>query len=154
MTIRLAEPKDIPRVIDLLRQVGQVHHELRPDLFRAGAQKYDEAALEALLKAPTRPIFVAIVDDVLMGYCFCIHQVTKDDPVLMDRKNLYIDDLCVDEACRGQGIAAALYAYALDYARKEGFDAITLNVWSGNSAERFYQKMGLKPQKVGMEFIL
>ena len=154
MTIRLAEPKDIPRVIDLLRQVGQVHHELRPDLFRSGAQKYDEAALQELLKDPTRPIFGAFVDDVLMGYCFCIHQVTKDDPVLCDRKNLYIDDLCVDEACRGQGIAAALYAYALDYARKEGFDAITLNVWSGNSAERFYQKMGLKPQKVGMEFIL
>ena len=154
MTIRLAEPKDIPRVIDLLRQVGQVHHELRPDLFRAGAQKYDEAALQELLKDPTRPIFAAIVEGTLMGYCFCIHQVTKDDPVLCDRKNLYIDDLCVDEACRGQGIAAALYAYALDYARKEGFDAITLNVWSGNSAERFYQKMGLKPQKVGMEFIL
>ena len=154
MTIRLAEPKDIPRVIDLLRQVGQVHHELRPDLFRAGAQKYDEAALQELLKDPTRPIFAAIVEGTLMGYCFCIHQVTKDDPVLCDRKNLYIDDLCVDEACRGQGIAAALYDYALDYARKEGFDAITLNVWSGNSAERFYQKMGLKPQKVGMEFIL
>lgn len=154
MTIRLAEPKDIPRVIDLLRQVGQVHHELRPDLFRAGAQKYDEAALQELLKDPTRPIFAAIVEGTLMGYCFCIHQITEGNPVLMDRKNLYIDDLCVDEACRGQGIAAALYAYALDYARKEGFDAITLNVWSGNSAERFYQKMGLKPQKVGMEFIL
>ena len=154
MIIRLAETNDIPRIIDLLRQVGQVHHELRPDLFRAGAQKYDEAALQELLKDPTRPIFAAIVEGTLMGYCFCIHQVTKDDPVLCDRKNLYIDDLCVDEACRGQGIAAALYAYALDYARKEGFDAITLNVWSGNSAERFYQKMGRKPQKVGMEFIL
>ena len=154
MTIRLAEPKDIPRIIDLLRQVGQVHHALRPDLFRSGAQKYDEAALQELLKDPTRPIFAAIVEGTLMGYCFCIHQITEGNPVLMDRKNLYIDDLCVDEACRGQGIAAALYAYALDYARKEGFDAITLNVWSGNSAERFYQKMGLKPQKVGMEFIL
>lgn len=154
MIIRLAENNDIPRIIDLLRQVGQVHHELRPDLFRAGAQKYDEAALEALLKDPTRPIFAAIVEGTLMGYCFCIHQVTKDDPVLCDRKNLYIDDLCVDETCRGKGIAAALYGYAVAYARKEGFDAITLNVWSGNSAEDFYQKMGLKPQKVGMEFIL
>lgn len=154
MIIRLAETNDIPRIIDLLRQVGQVHHELRPDLFRAGAQKYDEAALEALLKDPTRPIFAAIVEGTLMGYCFCIHQVTKDDPVLCDRKNLYIDDLCVDETCRGKGIAAALYEYTVAYARKEGFDAITLNVWSGNSAEDFYQKMGLKPQKVGMEFIL
>ena len=154
MDIRLAVPADIPRIIALLRQVGQVHHELRPDLFRAGAQKYDEAALERLLQDPARPVFAAIVDGQLCGYCFCIHQVTKDDPVLMDRKNLYIDDLCVDEACRGRGIAAALYAHTLEYARKEGFDAITLNVWSGNSAEHFYQKMGLRPQKVGMEFIL
>ena len=154
MDIRLAVPADIPRIIALLRQVGQVHHELRPDLFRAGAQKYDEAALERLLQDPSRPVFAAIVDGQLCGYCFCIHQVTKDDPVLMDRKNLYIDDLCVDEACRGRGIAAALYAHTLEHARKEGFDAITLNVWSGNSAEIFYQKMGLKPQKVGMEFIL
>ena len=154
MDIRFANTDDIPGMLELLRQVGQVHHAGRTDLFRAGAQKYDETALEALLKDPARPIFAAIVEGTLMGYCFCIHQVTKDDPVLCDRKNLYIDDLCVDEACRGQGIAAALYEYTVAYARKEGFDAITLNVWSGNSAEDFYQKMGLKPQKVGMEFIL
>ena len=152
MTIRLAEPKDIPRVIDLLRQVGQVHHELRPDLFRAGAQKYDEAALQELLKDPTRPIFAAIVEGTLMGYCFCIHQVTKDNPVLCDRKNLYIDDLCVDEACRGQGIATALYRYALECAQHLGAHSLTLNVWCGNeSAMRFYEKMGMKPRNIMME---
>ena len=154
MDIRLAVPADIPRIIDLLKQVGGVHHDLRPDLFRSGAQKYDEAALEALLLDPTRPIFGAYREGVLVGYCFCIRQVTEGDPVLCDRKNLYIDDLCVDEACRGQGIAKALYDHTLDYARREGFDAITLNVWSGNSAEVFYQKMGMQPQKVGMEFLL
>lgn len=154
MDIRFAASSDIPRIIDLLKQVGGVHHDLRPDLFRAGAQKYDEAALEALLRDPSRPIFAAIVDGVLMGYCFCVRQVVEGDSVLCDRKNLYIDDLCVDEACRGRGIAAALYAHVTDYARREGYDAITLNVWSGNSAEQFYQKMGMKPQKVGMEFIL
>ena len=154
MMICKAERRHIPGMIELLKQVGQVHHLGRPDLFRSGAQKYDEAALQELLKDPTRPIFAAIVEGTLMGYCFCIHQITRDNPVLMDRKNLYIDDLCVDETCRGQGIAAALYAHTVNYARKEGFDAITLNVWSGNSAESFYQKMGLKPQKVGMEFIL
>ena len=49
MNIRLAEKKDVSALIDLLKQVGQVHHEIRPDLFRSGAQKYDEAALEELL---------------------------------------------------------------------------------------------------------
>ena len=39
MEIRLAQTGEIPGMIDLLRQVGQVHHEIRPDLFRSGAQK-------------------------------------------------------------------------------------------------------------------
>ena len=154
MIIRLAETNDIPRIIDLLRQVGQVHHELRPDLFRAGAQKYDEAALEALLKDPARPIFAAIMEGTLMGYCFCIHQVTKDDPVLCDRKNLYIDDLCVDETARGKGVATALFRHVTAVAKAEGAKFITLNVWEGNSALRFYEKMGMKPRKVFMDLPL
>ncbi len=153
MTIRFAEPKDIPGMIDLLRQVGEVHHNIRPDLFRAGAQKYDEAALEALLKDPTRPIFIADLNGVA-GYCFCILQETKNDPVLRDRKVLYIDDLCVDEGCRGQGIATKLYSHTLNYARSLSCDAVTLNVWQGNDAQIFYERMGMKPQKTGMEVIL
>jgi len=141
-------------MIDLLKQVGQVHHEIRPDLFRAGAQKYDEAALEALLQEESRPIFIAEMEGVAVGYCFCILQITKDDPVLRDRKVLYIDDLCVDEGCRGQGIATGLYEYTLNYARSIGCDAVTLNVWYGNGAQKFYEKCGMQPQKTGMEFIL
>lgn len=155
MEIRFAQSRDIPGMLNLLRQVGEVHHQIRPDLFRSGAQKYDEAALEALLKNPDRPIFIAQNEGQVAGYAFCILQITKDDPVLRDRKVLYIDDLCVDEAQRGRGIAGALYQQVCQYARSIGCDAVTLNVWSGNdTAMAFYQKCGLKPQKVGMEFIL
>ena len=155
MEIRFADRRDIPGMIDLLQQVGEVHHQIRPDLFRSGAQKYDEAALEALLADPSRPILAAILQGKLAGYAFCILQETKNDPVLCDRKVLYIDDLCVDEAIRGQGIATALYARVLDYARELGCHAVTLNVWCGNdSAMGFYEKCGLKPQKIGMEVVL
>lgn len=155
MEIRFAQSRDIPGMLNLLQQVGEVHHQIRPDLFRSGAQKYDEAALEALLKNPDRPIFIAQNEVQVAGYAFCILQITKDDPVLQDRKVLYIDDLCVDEAQRGHGIAGALYQQVCQYARSIGCDAVTLNVWSGNdTAMAFYQKCGLKPQKVGMEFIL
>ena len=155
MEIRFAQSRDIPGMLNLLQQVGEVHHQIRPDLFRSGAQKYDEAALEALLKNPDRPIFIAQNEGQVAGYAFCFLQITKDDPVLRDRKVLYIDDLCVDEAQRGRGIAGALYQQVCQYARSIGCDAVTLNVWSGNdTAMAFYQKCGLKPQKVGMEFIL
>ena len=155
MNIRLARETDIPAMIRLLQQVGQVHHEIRPDLFRSGAQKYDEAALKSLLADKTRPIFIAEVEGAAAGYAFCILQVTENDPVLRDRKVLYIDDLCVDETCRGQGIATALYTHVTAYARELGCGAVTLNVWCGNDgAMKFYEKSGLKPQKIGMEMLL
>ena len=155
MEIRFADSRDIPGMIDLLQQVGEVHHRIRPDLFRSGAQKYDEAAMQALLADPSRPILAAVIDGKLAGYAFCILQETKNNPVLCDRKVLYIDDLCVDEAIRGQGIATALYQKVLEYARSLGCQAVTLNVWCGNdSAMKFYEKCGLKPQKIGMETIL
>ena len=155
MTIRFACENDIPQMLDLLLQVGEVHHQIRPDLFRAGAQKYDEAALKRLLKTSDRPILAAEEDGKMVGYAFCILQITKDDPVLCDRRVLYIDDLCVDESHRGRGIAGALYCRSLELAKELSCDAVTLNVWWGNdNALRFYENCGLQKQKVGMEKVL
>lgn len=152
MEIRLANKTDIPGMIHLLKQVGQVHHEIRPDLFRSGAQKYDAAALEQLLQDPLRPIFVGIEDGVMLGYCFCIIEEVKGDPVLRDGKNLYIDDLCVEETCRGKHVGSRLYDHVCGYAREIGCRSITLNVWCGNdSAMRFYETRGMKPRKIYME---
>ena len=72
MTIRFACEKDIPQMLDLLLQVEEVHHQIRPDLFRAGAQKYDEAALKRLLKTSDRPILAAEEGGKMVGYAFCI----------------------------------------------------------------------------------
>ena len=155
MNIRLANSRDIPGIIALLQQVGEVHHQIRPDLFRAGAQKYNEADLEELLKDPTRPIFAAAEGENLLGYCFCILEETTGNPVLMDDKTLYIDDLCVDEATRGKHVGKALYDHVKDYAESIGCRSVTLNVWCGNdSAMAFYEKRGLKPRKIYMEAML
>ena len=151
MNIRFAENKDIPAMIGLLRQVGQVHHQIRPDIFRPNAQKYNETALAELLRDPQRPIFIAEEGKVL-GYCFCILEETANHPVLMDEKTLYIDDLCVDENCRGKHVGQILYDHACRFARDQGCQTVTLNVWCGNdSAMAFYEKMGLKPRKIYME---
>lgn len=155
MEIRLANKTDIPGMIRLLKQVGQVHHDIRPDLFRAGAQKYDEAALEELLKDELRPIFVGIADGRMLGYCFCMIEEIREDPVLRDGKSLYIDDLCVEETCRGQHVGSRLYDHVCSYARSIGCRSVTLNVWCGNhSAMKFYETRGMKPRKIYMEAAL
>ena len=65
---------------------------------------------------------------------------------------MYIDDLCVDEACRGKHIGTALYAYVKDFAKSIGADSLTLNVWEGNdSAKAFYEHLGMSVQRTTME---
>lgn len=155
MNIRFATENDIPEMLNLLLQVGEVHHQIRPDLFREGAQKYNAADLRRLLSDPSHPIIAGEVDGKMAGYAFCILQDVKNDGALCDRKTLYIDDLCVDEKVRGAGVAPAIYQGVLDYARSIGCQAVTLNVWCGNDrAMHFYEKCGLKPQKIGMEYLL
>ena len=156
MNIRMAEEKDIPRIHELLSQVAMVHHRGRPDLFKCGQRKYTDDQLRDILRDPKRPIFAAAdEDDRLLGYAFCIFQQHQDDNILTDIKTLYIDDLCVDETLRGRHVGSAIYEAVLDFAREQGCYNVTLNVWSCNeSAMKFYQKCGLKPQKVGMEVIL
>lgn len=154
MNIRRADKRDMEKIKDLLNQVLTVHHNGRPDLFKANCRKYTDSELLELIKDDTRPIFVADEDGVL-GYAFCVIKETKNNNILTDIKTLYIDDLCVDENIRGKHVGTALFEYVKQYAKEIGCYNVTLNVWSCNeSAQQFYEKQGLKPQKTTLETIL
>ena len=152
--IRRATLADIDRLNDMLLQVQRLHAEGRPDIFqlRPGAKKYTSEELAAILADDDTPVFVYEDSGLVMGYAFCIYQVTKETDSLCGRKVLYLDDLCVDEPYRGRHIGRKLYEFVLDTARANGCDSVTLNVWRVNpSAERFYQSMGMQPLKTMME---
>ena len=155
-TVRKADRKDIPAILNLLVQVDMVHHQGRPDLFRGPATKYSAAQLEEILAREETPVFVC--EDPagkILGHAFCVYEQITGDPVRTDIRTLYIDDICVDESCRGRGVGKSLYRHVLDYAKTLGFYNITLNVWCCNpGAVRFYESLGLKPQKIGMEQLL
>ena len=155
MEIRFAEAKDVTGILALLRQVGQVHHQGRPDIFRKGAQKYGASQVLAMLNSSKTPIFVAVEGEKVVGYGFCQVKIYENDPVIADHTEVYIDDLCVDENCRGQGIGQAIYKEIIRYAKMRKADSITLNVWCCNeNAMKFYEKLGFQPQKIGMEVLL
>lgn len=156
MNIRRAEVRDMDGINSLLLQVCMVHHNGRPDLFKAGGKKYTDDELIAIIQDDRTPIFVAVDEtETVLGYAFCIFQQHIGNNILTDIKTLYIDDLCVDENIRGQHIGKHLYERVLEFAKESGCYNVTLNVWSLNeSAMKFYEKCGLKPQKIGMETIL
>ncbi len=155
MYIRRAKIEDMDGINKLLEQVLMVHYEGRPDLFKSGAKKYTDEELMEIIKDDNKPIFVMTDDKDVYGYAFCVYTQYVDNNILTDIKTLYIDDICVDENARGKAIGSRIYEYVKKYAKDEGFYNITLNVWSCNpTAMKFYESMGLKPYKVGMEHIL
>lgn len=155
MEIRRAEARDIDGLNRLLRQVLEVHHKGRPDLFKGGVKKYTDGELTQMISDDSKPIFAAFENGELLGYAFCVIKQYPCDNILTDIKTLYIDDLCVDENSRGKHIGTALYEYVKGYAKSIGCYNITLNVWECNpSAKRFYEHLGLLPQKTGMEMLL
>lgn len=155
MNIRMAQEKDVNRMLELLKQVNLVHHEGRPDLFKVNT-KYSKEQLKNIINDVNTPILVATnQDDVLMGYALCIFKQHKNDSILTDIKTLYIDDLCVDENCRGQHIGKNLYNAVVSFAKDNNCYNLTLNVWNCNpNAMKFYEACGLVPQKITMEKIL
>lgn len=155
-TIRRAADKDIPRLIDLLHEVLELHARIRPDIFIPGTTKYTEEELAAILADELTPVYAAVdSSDRLIGYAFCILKEQPFSNNMVPFKSLFIDDLCVDEACRGAHVGEALFEHVKQEARRLGCYEVTLNVWTGNDgAERFYEKMGMQTKERQMELII
>lgn len=156
MDIRRAEEKDIPRIIELLGQVLQIHADIRPDIFIPGTTKYTAGELAELLQNEEKPIYVAVnEEDECLGYAFCQLKEQPFSNNMVPFRSFFIDDLCVDQRTRGQHVGESLFEYVKEEARRRGCYEVTLNVWAGNTAaEKFYDKMGLRTKERQMEYIL
>ncbi|MCC6093746.1 MAG: GNAT family N-acetyltransferase [Eubacterium sp.] len=156
MQIRRAEENDIPKILALLNQVLEIHAAIRPDIFIPGTTKYTDKMLYDMLKDDQKPIYVAADDsDSCIGYAFCQLREQPFSTNMVQFRSLFIDDLCVDQSCRGCHIGEQLFDYVKQEARRLGCYEVNLNVWAGNTAaERFYEKMGLKTKERQLEYIL
>lgn len=155
MEIRMAQTEDIDGILRLLTQIGALHAQGRPDIFRPNALKYTASDLTRLLQDPNLPILVAVENACVLGYAMCQRKEVKNNPVLCDQVQLYVDDLCVAENRRGQSIGTALYQEIISLGKRMQVSCITLNVWAFNEkAIAFYEKSGMKTQRIIMEYPL
>ena len=143
MTIRNAKESDTAQVLKLLAQVNLVHHIIRPDLFNI-ATKYTRDELLLIFSDESTPVFVCEQNGEVLGYLFAVIIDHGGSQMLTPVKELYIDDLCVDETARGKGVATALFEHAKAFARQIGCHNLTLNVWIKKWV-CFRRKPSLKP---------
>ena len=155
MLIRRAKDTDCGDVLRLLSQVLEIHAALRPDIFISGTTKYTEAELKEIFRDEKRPVYAAFTDEgKLLGYAFCELKEPAKANNLVPSRSLYLDDLCVDESARHMHVGEALFEHVRKEAVRLGCHDVHLNVWEGNDARAFYEKMGMKVRKTTMELVL
>lgn len=156
-TIRDAHLGDAGALIELRKQLDDVHAQARPDLFASG-YFYDHNEIVSLFAAAKTKIVVAGDGSAgrVLAYMVLNTEQAPQSPVFRyPRTFVYINDLCVSEAHRGQGIGKALMEYAIAYAKDRGAEALELNVAEFNeSAIALYESMGLRTRNRRMELLL
>ncbi len=155
ITTRRAVMDDRIRIMPLQREIADLHHVGRPDLFRTEARYYSEDDFFAKLTHPDHRIFIAEIAGETAGYVFAVVKHIRNHPTYVDFDTFYIDDICVAEKYRRQGVAAALFERCITQAREAGCLNIELGVYCFNEdAIAFYEAMGMKPMIQRMELLL
>ncbi|MBQ7579992.1 MAG: GNAT family N-acetyltransferase [Clostridia bacterium] len=154
--IRKAKKTDADAIMGLLFQVASVHNEGRPDIFKPNTTKYTKSELEKMIEDEEKIVFVYEDENSdILAHAFCEMIVHEGDNLLADMRTLYIDDICVDEKARGRRIGKEIYEHVISFAKETRCHNVTLNVWECNeNAKKFYEAMGMKVQKTGMETLL
>ena len=155
MLIRKAEIKDIDEILYLLSDVLELHVRIRPDIFESGHTKYTKEELIIKLSEDNFHIYVGEISNKVVAYAMCVIELPKFTHTMKKVKTMYIDDIEVNPEYRGQGLGRELFEYLKEEAKRLNCYNITLNEWEGNDgARKFYEKLGMKPQKTTLELIL
>lgn len=150
--LELARTEDRSTVNLLAAQVHQLHVQWRPDIYEYADELWPQARFDDAIS--NRQLFVAKIDGSVVGYVL-VKIRDYDFPGHVKRTVLLVDELCVDEAKRNQGIGTEMMVDVRAIARAFGCTDLQLGVYpQNNEALAFYQKCGFRIRSIDMQMKL
>jgi len=147
--LELARPGDRVSVNDLALQVHALHAAWRPDLYEMVDVLYTEERFSQLTK--NRQLYVARIGGVIAGYV-AVKIRDYDWPGVSRRKVMVVDEICVDQLCRGRGIGTEMMEDVRALAKAFRCTDMQLGVYPQNDeAVGFYQKCGFTIRSIDMQ---
>lgn len=154
-TVRPAVQSDREKIRPLQKEIAVLHHEGRPDLFRTEGRYFTDNSFAERLDMPDHYVFIAESAGEVIGYAFANVVKYRGHSTYIDYDSFYIDDICVLEKCRRNGVGEALFDRCAETARSNGCYNMFLNVLAFNDgAIAFYERMGMREQMKKMELVL
>ena len=155
MNVRIARYDELEQVNRLRKQVNDLHVAGKPDVFKPGFCDELRDFVYAIHNDPEQDIAIAEQDGDILGFAVLHHIQKPENPFMYERDFLDIDEFCVDEGHRRQGVGTALMAFIREYACEKGFRRIELNMWEFNQdALAFYEAAGFTTFRRYMEIML
>lgn len=152
--LRLFQQNDIPAVARLYRQLFEHVAELEPAYLQASEQ--DEKFLLQVCNGENGFVgYVAEVNGTIAGFAIAQQQASPPYACFRPLKSVYLMDMGVEQAFRGQGIGASLIAAVKAWASEQKADYLELTVHDANfKAARLYQREGFAPYSTSMRMWL
>lgn len=133
----------------LAKHVHSLHVSWRPDLFEAAEKLYSAERFQNAVKE--RQLYVAKVNVITVGYVLLAIR-DQEWPGLIRRKVMLVDEICMDEGCRNQGVGTGIMEDVHALAKACGCTDLQLDVYPQNeSAVAFYQKCGFTIRSIDMQ---
>lgn len=149
IVIRPARMDDHGGIESIMKQVQQLHVELRPDIYRSVDTVLPAEALRE--EIGNGCFFVADADGKLAGVLEIVYRRVRS-PHQVPRDVVFVETMAVDEAYRGMGIGRAFFDFLRQLKAEKGLDGIELQVNARNTqAMEMYSKYGFTPKSVNME---
>ena len=137
--------KDYEQVDKLMKQVHELHVMNRPDLYVPLEHPYSKSEFVKMIEDKNVVAIIAEEDDEALGICIV---TMRTKTCMVEKCTAYMEDLCVEKEHRGKGIGKSLFYKALEFSRQRGAERLDLMVWAFNEdAMRFYESLGMKPQR-------
>lgn len=147
--LELAVEADREAVNAMAQQVHAMHVSWRPDIYEMVEQLYPQERFQEAVRE--RQLYVAKLGGMAVGYVL-LKLRTYDWSGMVRRKVMLVDEICVEEAFRGQGIGKAMMEDIHALARAFGCTDLQLGVYPQNDgAVVFYQKCGFTIRSVEMQ---
>ena len=155
MVIRFAKEDELERINVLRKQVNDLHVEGKPDVFKPGFNEELQNYVYYIFKDPEQKIVVADKDGEICGFAILHHIYKPENPFMKVRDFLDIDEFCVDEKHRREGIATAMVEFIKNFAIDQGYHRLELNMWEFNQdALAFYEAAGFESFRRYMEMFI
>ncbi len=147
--LELAILADREAIEAMAQQVHNLHVSWRPDAYEAVPELYPQTRFDEAVRQ--RQLYTAKLGGVVVGYVLLTIR-TVEGLGRKKRKIMLVDEICVEESCRFQGIGKEMMGDAQVLARAFGCDGLQLGVDPHNDvAVGFYQKCGFQISSINMK---